>query len=59
MSITIQSLIWAAVIIVAAWISSANGLGNAESFAMVSGLTAAAYASIMGRRSSGRRKCKA
>lgn len=42
----IHSLIWASAIIVAALVSNANGLGDAASFAIVIGLSGAAWAAL-------------
>ena len=46
MSRTTQSLLWAATIIAAAVASNLNGLSDSASFAVISGLSAAAWGSI-------------
>lgn len=43
-----KSLLWAAAILAAAWISSANGLSDGAAFGVVAGLSAAALGSILG-----------
>lgn len=41
-----QSLLWAAIILAAAVVSNLNGLSDSASFAVVTGLSAAAWGSI-------------
>ena len=51
----IHSLLWAAAILGAAWISTANGLSDGAAIAVVMGLSGAALASINGTRPCGGR----
>lgn len=46
MNTTIKSLAWAGMIIAAAIVAKQNGLGEAESFALMTGLIAAAVATL-------------
>lgn len=49
----IHSPLWAAAILGAAWISTANGLSDGAAIAVVMGLSGAALASINGTRPCG------
>ena len=46
MSVTSQSLLWAAIIIAAALLSKNMGLNDGASMALISGMVAAAYSSV-------------
>ena len=55
MDARMKALLWATVILAAAWISSANGLSDGSSAGVIAAVTAAAWTSINGRgRSSNR-----
>lgn len=43
------ALLWAAIIIAAAFLSAANGLSDSASFGIIAGLSGAAYGSIIGK----------
>ena len=53
MDIRAKALIWAAILIGAAVLASSQGLSDGASFALVTGLSGAAWGSINGRSACG------
>jgi hypothetical protein len=49
-----KALLWTTVILAAAWASVANGLSDGSSAGVIAAVTAAAWASINGRRGCGK-----
>ena len=54
MDIRIKALIWAAIIVGAAWLANAEGLSKGASFGITIGLASAAWGTIQSRNSCGR-----
>ncbi len=53
MDIRAKALVWAAIILGAAFLANSQGLSDGASFALVTGLTGAAWGSINSRSSCG------
>ena len=53
MNMIMKALLWAGLIIAAAFVASANGVSDGSAFGIVAGLSGAAVGSLYGRRRCG------